>query len=112
MRRNTLRAALAVTAVATVAGFAVSSGTASAAPVTDWESGLTFYSDNFVTPLVNYPAPDGSCQPFPAAAGALVGWSNVDNVIAYWTDDCSGQPIALGTLRTFRPGEYASFIAY
>jgi|GEM_PF-3057984 len=112
MRRTALRAAFALTAVATVAGLAVSPDAASAAPVTHWESGLTFYSDEFRTPVVNFPAPDGGCHPFPATARTLVGWSNFENVIAYWTDDCSGQPIALGTLVSFRPGEYASFTAY
>ncbi|MCY1043881.1 hypothetical protein OV208_21370 [Corallococcus sp. bb12-1] len=64
------------------------------------------------TVVANFPNPDGNCQPFPANASALVGWSNVENVVAYWTDDCSGQPIALGTLRTFQPGEYASFTTF
>ncbi|WPB81297.1 hypothetical protein KYC5002_19510 [Archangium violaceum] len=109
MRKTALRAALAV---ATVAGLAVSSGAASATPSVNWEAGLTFYSDNFGTPVANFPNPDGACQPFPATASALVGWSNVENVIAYRSDDCSGQQIWLGTLRTFRPGEFASFSAY
>ena len=112
MRRNALRAALAVTTVATVAGLAVSSGAASAASAINWEAGLTFYSDYFGTPVVNFPNPDGGCQPFPATASALVGWSNVENVIAYRSDDCSGQQIWLGTLRTFQAGEFASFSAY
>ena len=112
MRRTALRAALALTAVATAAGLAVPPGAASAAPATHWETGLTFYGDEFMTPVANFPAPDGECTPFPATAHTLVGWSNVDTVIAYWTDDCSGQPIALGTLRSFQPGEYASFTAF
>ncbi|RKG91904.1 hypothetical protein D7V88_08275 [Corallococcus terminator] len=109
MRKAALRAVLGLTAVA---GIAVSSGVAFAAPAINWESGLTFYGDNFRTPVANFPNPDGGCHPFPADADALVGWSNVENVIAYRTDDCSGYPIALGTLRTFRPGEYASFTAF
>ncbi|CAM3072321.1 hypothetical protein G4177_06725 [Corallococcus sp. ZKHCc1 1396] len=109
MRRTTLRAVLAV---ATVAGLAVSSGAAFASSAIDWELGLTFYGDNFTTPLANYPTPDDGCHPFPATADALVGWSNFENVVAYTTDDCSGLPTALGTLRTFRPGKYASFTAY
>ncbi|WP_426750507.1 hypothetical protein [Myxococcus sp. Y35] len=103
MRRVALRAALAVIAVATVA---------SAAPAINWESGLTFYSDDFMTPVANFPDPAGGCHAFPATATSLVGWSNVENVIAYWSDDCSGQEIWLGTLRTFQPGEYASFSAF
>ncbi|WNG58831.1 hypothetical protein F0U59_31945 [Archangium gephyra] len=112
MRKTALRAVLAVTAVATTAGLAVSSGAASATPSVNWEAGLTFYGDNFRTPVANFPNPDGGCHPFPATADALVGWSNVENVIAYKSDDCTGQQIWLGTLRTFRPGEFASFSAY
>ncbi|NNC19661.1 hypothetical protein HRD49_22240 [Corallococcus exiguus] len=109
MRRTALRAALAV---ATVAGIAISSSAAFAESATDWESGLTFYSGNFVTPVANFPVPDGQCHAFPATAGTLVGWSNFENVIAYRTADCTGQQIWLGTLRSFRPGEFASFSAY
>lgn len=107
MRRTALRAALAVTAVV-----AVSSGTAFAASAINWEVGLTFYGDNFTTPVANFPAPDGECHPFPATADALVGWSNFQHVTAYRTADCSGYAIGLGTLRTFQPGEFASFTAY
>ena len=103
MRRNILRAVLAVATVA---------GTASAAPSINWESGLTFYSDNFQTPVANVATPDGECHAFPATATALVGWSHFENVIAYGTADCSGQATGLGTLRTFQAGRFVSFIAY
>lgn len=75
-------------------------------------TGLTFYSGSFSTPVAHNPHPDGSCLPFPAEADSLVGWSNVEQVVAYWSPDCTGQPIGLGTLRTFTPGEYASYVAY
>ncbi|MBN9685953.1 MULTISPECIES: hypothetical protein [unclassified Corallococcus] len=109
MRRTALRAALAV---ATVAGIAISSTAAFAEDANDWESGLTFYSSDYVTPLANFPAPDGECHAFPATAGLLIGWSNFEHVIAYRTADCSGDAFGLGTLRSFDPGEFASFIAY
>ncbi|RKG70426.1 hypothetical protein D7V80_05240 [Corallococcus sp. CA054B] len=115
MRRTALRTALAV---ATVAGIAISSTAALAEPAEsaefaiDWESGLTFYSSDYVTPLANFPAPDGECHAFPATAGLLVGWSHFEHVIAYRTADCSGYAFGLGTLRSFQPGEFASFTAY
>ncbi|WP_284666367.1 hypothetical protein [Myxococcus sp. SDU36] len=40
-----------------------------------------------------------------------MGWSNVQQVIAYRSADCTVQPMGLGTLRTFTPGEFASCVA-
>ncbi|MHA7630424.1 hypothetical protein [Corallococcus sp. M7] len=104
MRRTALRVALAVVAISSTAAFADSA--------IDWESGLTFYGSDYVTPVANFPVPDGECHAFPATAGLLVGWSNFEHVIAYRTADCSGYAYGLGTLRSFQPGEFASFIAY
>jgi len=41
-----------------------------------------------------------------------VGWSNVQQVLAYRSEDCTGQPVGLGTLRTFRPGGFVSYTAH
>jgi hypothetical protein len=105
--RKTL-SCLAVTAI----GAALTAGPASAAPATDWTSGLTFYQATTATPVANFAHPDGVCTPFPATATLLIGWSDVEQVVAYRGADCTGVAVGLGTLRGFRAGEYRSFSAF
>ncbi|MFP2958064.1 hypothetical protein ACLEPN_09575 [Myxococcus sp. 1LA] len=100
-----MRSKIALAAVA----LACTTFTATASDLT--ETGLTFYAGSFEKPVLNIPNPDGTCLPFPAEAESLVGWSNVAQVTAYWSDDCSGPASGLGTLRTFTAGEYGSFRA-
>jgi len=99
---------LASVMLATAAFTATAAQTSSATA----ETGLSFYAGYFVTLVAHVPHPDGSCSPFPAEADSLVGWSNVEQVIAYRSADCTGQAVGLGTLRTFRPGEFASYVAH
>jgi hypothetical protein len=108
---NTLRTTVGLATAAAALCLTPSPAMASSATPASAESGLTFYADNFTTPVANYPNPDGECTPFPASAVALVGWSNVTDVIAYRSTDCSGQATGLGTLRTFTAGEFVSFRA-
>lgn len=104
-----MRSKIALAAVALAcAAFSATAAQTSSSSVT---TGLTFYSGLFSTPVLNVPNPDGTCSPFPAEADSLVGWSNVAQVIAYRSDDCTGQATGLGTLRNFAPGAYRSYRA-
>ncbi|MFY1828761.1 hypothetical protein ACN47A_22780 [Myxococcus fulvus] len=105
-----MRSKLAFTTLA-LAGAALTATVAQASS-DDSQSGLSFYAGSFVKLVSNVPSPDGTCTAFPAEADSLVGWSNVQQVLAYRTADCTGQAVGLGTLRTFAAGEFASFIAY
>lgn len=112
MLSTTLRTTVGLVTAAMALSLAASPAMASSVTPASAESGLTFYTDNFTTPVANYPNPDGECTAFPATADALVGWSNVTDVIAYRSADCSGQATGLGTLRTFTAGEFLSFRAF
>ncbi|MCP3170133.1 hypothetical protein [Myxococcus qinghaiensis] len=105
-----MRSKLALSAVA----LACAAFTATAAQTSGQlsETGLSFYAGNFTRLVANVPHPDGSCTAFPADADSLVGWSNVQQVLAYQSEDCTGQAVGLGTLRTFRAGEFASYTAH
>ncbi|GEN07646.1 hypothetical protein SAMN05443572_101340 [Myxococcus fulvus] len=105
-----MRSQLVLTTVALM-GAAFTAGVAQASS-DDGQTGLTFYARTFTQPVLNVAQPDGTCTAFPAEADSLVGWSNVQQVLAYRTADCTGQAVGLGTLRTFAAGEFASFIAY
>ncbi|MFY2561990.1 hypothetical protein ACN469_30630 [Corallococcus terminator] len=105
-----MRSKLALAAVALAC--AAFTATAAQTSFSANETGLSFYAGNFATLVANVPNPDGSCTAFPADADSLVGWSNVQQVIAYRSADCTGQAVGLGTLRTFRPGEFASYTAH
>ncbi|PTL81598.1 hypothetical protein [Vitiosangium sp. GDMCC 1.1324] len=99
---------LAAVTLACAAFTATAAQTSAAAPTT----GLSFYAGYFATLVANVPHPDGTCTPFPAEADSLVGWSNIEQVVAYRSGDCTGTAVGLGTLRTFKPGEFSSYIAH
>ncbi|MCP3098795.1 hypothetical protein LZ198_07895 [Myxococcus sp. K15C18031901] len=99
---------LAAVALAGATFTATAAQTPSAAPT----SGLSFYAGSFTALVLNVPQPDGTCSAFPAEADSLVGWSNVQQVLAYRSADCTGPAVGLGTLRTFGRGEFTSYVAY
>ena len=108
MRANAKRAGAVVTMAAVMtAGLGALASPASAQTQ---ETGLVLYSGK--TPVAHYPAPTGSCEPVPPTADLLIGWSNVQQTLFYYTTDCSGWEVGLGTLRTFGQGEFKSFRAY
>ncbi|MGW2178884.1 hypothetical protein ACWCXX_12495 [Streptomyces sp. NPDC001732] len=99
--------------MAAAAAVLITANPAAAASEPD-ETGLTFYTVDAdqLTPVANFPDPDGECTAFPSTATLLVGWSDVTQVIAYKSADCTGGAWGLGTLRGFEAGEYLSFVAY
>jgi hypothetical protein len=109
MQRNIIRAVLGLTAAVTMAGLLT---TPAVAATPNSTTGLTFYRGIPLRPVLNIPHPDGSCTPFPATADVLIGWSNVEQVIAYKTGDCSGTATGLGTLTSFQAGVYTTFKAH
>ncbi len=108
MAKNFTRVTIGLTVAAATVGLMAAPASAA---TTDPQTGLTFYSGTFSTPVLNVAHPDGACTALPAAADSLVGWSNVTTVTAYAAKDCSGTAVGLGTLRTFRAGEFAAFRA-
>ncbi|WP_436532933.1 hypothetical protein [Actinoplanes sp. HUAS TT8] len=108
MTKNVTRAAIGLAVATAAVGLSV---TPAGAAVTDPHTGLTFYSGSFATPVLNVAHPDGACTALPASADSLVGWSDVTAVHAYAGADCTGAAVGLGTLRTFRAGEFAAFRA-
>ena len=103
-----------VTAAVSLTGAAAITLTATpaSAAAPDWNSGLTFYAGTTATPVANVADPDGTCTPFPATATLLVGWSNVEQVLAYAGPGCTGAEVGLGTLRGFTAGQYLSYRAF
>ncbi|WP_062211794.1 hypothetical protein [Streptomyces sp. NBRC 109706] len=111
MPRSILRNTLGLAAAAAALCFAASPAVASPASTSAPGTGLVFYAADYSTPVAHFPNPSGECTAFPATAALLVGYSNVSDVTAYRTADCSGQATALGTLRSFEAGTFVSFRA-
>ncbi|MEV4630835.1 hypothetical protein AB0J90_31680 [Micromonospora sp. NPDC049523] len=82
-----------------------------ASPASAQESGLTFYSGSFTTAVAHYPAPTGKCETLPATADSHVGWSGFSDIVFYSTADCTGQATGVGTLRSYQPGRWKTFLA-
>ncbi|MEE6261622.1 hypothetical protein [Plantactinospora sonchi] len=111
MRRTRARIGVGLIASTVLAvGLGIAATPASA--VSTEETGLTFYDSTFTTPVLQLDTPTGECLALPAAAGALVGWSGVSDVVTYRSADCTGYGVSSGTLATFTPGRYQSFRAF
>ncbi|MBM0274270.1 hypothetical protein [Micromonospora tarensis] len=82
-----------------------------ASPASAQESGLTFYSGSFRTVVAHFPAPTGECTPLPQTADSHVGWSGFQDVVFYYTADCTGQATGAGTLLTYPAGQWRTFLA-
>lgn len=108
--RRSAKQILAGLAAAALTTSLVATPAAADEPIPNPDTGLVFYSSNPTAVVARQAAPDDLCRAFPATASWLLAWSGgFQNVIAYRSDDCSGQPIGLGTFRSFTPGYFASY---
>jgi len=106
VRRTKIQALLGLATVATLIAAAGAPANAGSDP----DTGLTFYRGTKA--VANFQHPQDQCTEFPSTADFLVGWSDVQDVLAYKNPDCSGPITALGTLRGFPAGIYQSFRAF